>query len=154
MTGLPLVTMIGTLVADPEIKYTAAGAAVTNFTVACNDRRFDKERNEFVDGDATFLRCSIWRQAAENLANSARKGHRVMVTGELKQRSWEQDGQKRTVLELAAEEVGVSLKFATADVTKASSGGNQSRSGASSSGGRSTQHEQAFAPNSDDQPPF
>lgn len=159
MTGLPLVTMIGTLVADPEIKYTASGAAVTNFTVAANDRRFDRDSNSFVDGDATFLKCSIWRQDAENLANTGRKGHRVIVTGELKQRSWEQDGQKRTVLELAATEVGISLKFATAEISKSTGGSNQNRSQTSPQGGRSkpansTQHEGSWNAADDSIPPF
>lgn len=162
MSGLPVVTMIGTLVADPELTFTASGAAVANFSVACNDRRFDKNSNSFVDGDATFLRCSIWRQDAENLAQTGRRGHRVIVTGELKQRSWDdKDGQKRTVLELAATEVGISLKFAIAEVTKSTSGGNQSRSGASSQGGRSqpagtrsTQHEDPWGPQGSDSPPF
>jgi len=153
MTGLPTVVVIGTLVSDPEIKWTASGAAVANFTIASNDRKFDKDTNSWTDGEATFLRGSIWRQDAENLANTGRKGHRIIATGELRQRSWDdKDGQKRTVLELAATEVAMSVKFATAELTKSTSGGNRSAGQTSNSGARSTQHEQA--PSVDDEPPF
>lgn len=157
MTGLPTVTVIGTLVADPELKATASGAFVANFTIAANDRKFDRDTNQWTDGDATFLRCSIWRQDAENLANTGRRGHRVIATGELRQRNWEdKDGQKRTVLELAATEVGISLKFATAEITKSTSGGNRSAGQTSNSGARSTQHDAVWdTPKDDsDQPPF
>ncbi|MER7011523.1 single-stranded DNA-binding protein [Saccharopolyspora sp. NPDC000359] len=119
MAGLPEITIAGTVVADPEIRYTASGAAVANFTVAANDRRFDRDRNEWVDAGATFLRCSIWRQAAENVAETLTKGTRVLVTGVLRQRSYEKDGQTRYAFEVDATEVAVSLKFATAEVKKA-----------------------------------
>lgn len=147
MAGLPTITMVGTLVADPELRFTPSGAAVTNFTVAANDRRFDKDRNEWVDGDATFVRCNLWRQPAENVSESLRKGHRVIVTGELKQRSYEtKEGEKRTVFELEVAEVGPSLKFATVSVTKAGkSGGNA---------GRSSRSEWSESASSDDAPPF
>ena len=120
MTGLPEVTVTGTLVADPEVKFVASGDAVCNFKVAANSRRYDRERGEWVDGDTTFLRCSIWRQAAENVSESLTQGTRVLVTGRLKQRSWEtEDGEKRSVMELDVDEIGPSLRWATATVTKA-----------------------------------
>ena len=123
MAGLPEITMVGTLTADPELRFTPNGVAVVNFTVASNARRFDKDKNEWVDGDATFLRCNLWRQPAENVANSLNKGQRVIVTGELKQRSYETaEGEKRTVYELEVNEVGPSLKWATTVVTKVSGG--------------------------------
>jgi single-strand DNA-binding protein len=120
MPGLPEVTITGSLIADPEIKFLADGAAVANFVVAANERRYDRERGEWVDVSATFLRCSIWRQAAENVVDSLHKGDRVVVVGALKQHSWETDeGEKRTGYELAATEVAASLKWATARVAKA-----------------------------------
>lgn len=119
MTGLPEITVAGTLVADPELNFTTAGDAVANFRIAANDRRYDRDRGEWVDAGATFLRCSIWRQAAENVTESLHKGDRVLVTGVLKQRDYEtQEGEKRTVYELAVTEIGPSLKFATATVRK------------------------------------
>src|SRR5882672_6257028 len=120
MAGLPELTVAGTLTADPELRFTPGGDAVANFTVAANDRRLDRNTGQWVDGDATFLRCSIWRDAAENVANSLNKGNRVIVTGRLKQRSYETtEGQKRTVYELDVTEIGPSLKWATAKVAKA-----------------------------------
>jgi single-strand DNA-binding protein len=119
MYGLPDVTVAGTLTADPELRYTQTGHAVTNFVVAANERRYDKTSGAWSDGDATFLRCSIWRDAAENVAESLRKGDRVLVTGRLKQRSYETDqGDKRTVFELDVTEIGPSLRWATAKVAK------------------------------------
>ena len=107
MAGLPEVTVAGTLTADPELRFTPNGNAVANFTVAANDRRFDKNTSEWVDAGATFLRCSIWRQAAENVAESLNRGNRVIVTGRLKQREYEdREGQKRTVFELDVTEIG------------------------------------------------
>ena len=106
------ITLIGNLTADPELRFTPSGAAVSDFTVASTPRVFNKETNDWKDGDTLFLRCSIWRQAAENVAESLRKGDRVIVTGALKQRSYETtEGEKRTVFEVNAEEVGRSLKF-------------------------------------------
>lgn len=119
MSGLPAVTVIGTLTADPEIRFTQSGHAVANFTVASNDRRKNTQTGEWEDGDATFLRCSIWRQAAECLADSVHRGDRVIVTGRLRQRQYEtREGEKRTVFELDADEVGPSLRWAIATVTK------------------------------------
>jgi single-strand DNA-binding protein len=126
MTGETVITVVGNLTDDPELRFTASGAAVANFSVASTPRTFDKDSNEWKDGDALFLRCSIWRQAAENVAESLTKGMRVVVQGRLRQRSYEtREGEKRTVFELDVEEIGPALKYATAKVTKAnrSSGG-------------------------------
>ncbi|MBA2554070.1 MAG: single-stranded DNA-binding protein [Geodermatophilaceae bacterium] len=141
MAGETILTVVGNLTADPELRFTPSGAAVANFTVASTPRTFDKNSNEWKDGDALFLRCSIWRQAAENVAESLTRGARVVVTGRLKQRSFEtKEGEKRTVVELDVDEVGPSLKYATAKVTKASrgSGGFGGGSGGSSDGGSSS----------------
>ena len=120
MTGLPEVTIAGTVVADPALKFFESGACVANFTIAANDRRFDRDKGAWVDASATFLNCQIWRQAAENVVESLSKGTRVLATGMLKQRSYEtSEGSKRTVVDLAVTEIGPSLKFATASVRKA-----------------------------------
>jgi single-strand DNA-binding protein len=124
VAGDTVITVVGNLTADPELRFTPSGAAVANFTVASTPRTFDKNSNEWKDGEALFLRCSVWRQAAENVAESLHKGTAVIVQGRLKQRSYEtKEGEKRTVYELDVEEVGPSLKWATAKVTKASRGG-------------------------------
>ena len=124
MAGETVITVVGNLTNDPELRFTPSGAAVANFTVASTPRTFDKNSNEWKDGEALFLRCSVWRQAAENVAESLQKGTAVIVQGRLKQRSYEtKEGEKRTVYELEVDEVGPSLKFATAKVTKASRGG-------------------------------
>ena len=124
MAGDTVITVVGNLTADPELRFTPSGAAVANFTVASTPRTFDKNANEWKDGEALFLRCSVWRQAAENVAESLHRGTAVIVQGRLKQRSYEtKEGEKRTVYELDVEEVGPSLKWATAKVTKASRGG-------------------------------
>ena len=124
MAGDTVITVVGNLTADPELRFTPSGAAVANFTVASTPRTFDKNSNEWKDGEALFLRCSVWRQAAENVAESLHRGTAVIVQGRLKQRSYEtKEGEKRTVYELDVEEVGPSLKWATAKVTKASRGG-------------------------------
>jgi len=124
MAGETVITVVGNLTDDPELRFTPSGAAVASFTVASTPRTFDKNSNEWKDGDALFLRCSIWRQAAENVAESLTKGMRVVVQGRLRQRSYEtREGEKRTVVELDVEEVGPSLKYATAKVTKAARGG-------------------------------
>ena len=123
MAGETTITIIGNLVSDAELRFTASGAAVANFTVASTPRTFDKTRNEFVDGDTLFLRCSIWREAAENVAESLTKGTRVIVVGALVQRSYDKDGEKRTVYELKVDEVGPSLRYASAKVTKDIRGG-------------------------------
>ena len=123
MAGETVITVVGNLTNDPELRFTPSGAAVANFTVASTPRTFDKNSNEWKDGEALFLRCSVWRQAAENVAESLQKGTAVIVQGRLKQRSYEtKEGEKRTVYELEVDEVGPSLKFATAKVTKASRG--------------------------------
>ena len=112
-------TMIGNLVSDPELRFTPSGAAVAKFTVASTPRYLDKNTNEWKDGDSLFLQCQIWRQAAENVAESLTKGMRVIVSGRLKQRSYEtKEGEKRTVFEVEVDEVGPSLRNATAKVTK------------------------------------
>jgi len=119
MAGETTITVIGNLTADPELRFTPSGAAVASFTVASTPRTFDKNSGEWKDGEALFLRCSIWRQAAENVAESLTRGARVIVSGRLKQRSFEtREGEKRTVIELDVDEVGPSLKYATAKVNK------------------------------------
>jgi len=140
VAGDTVITVVGNLTADPELRFTPSGAAVANFTVASTPRTFDKNSGEWKDGEALFLRCSVWRQAAENVAESLHKGYSVIVQGRLKQRSYEtKEGEKRTVYELDVDEVGPSLRWATAKVTKASRGGGGGGygggSGASSSSG-------------------
>lgn len=125
MAGETTITVIGNLTADPELRFTPNGAAVANFTVASTPRTFDRQTNEWKDGDAMFLNCSVWRQYAENVAESLSKGTRVIVSGRLKARSYEtREGEKRTVFEVEVEEVGPSLKYATAKVTRTPGGGN------------------------------
>ncbi|MGH3726215.1 MAG: single-stranded DNA-binding protein [Mycobacterium sp.] len=124
MAGDTIITVVGNLTADPELRFTPAGAAVANFTVASTPRIMDRQTNEWKDGDTLFMRCSIWREAAENVAESLTRGSRVIVTGRLKQRSYEtREGEKRTVVELEVDEIGPSLRSATAKVNKASRGG-------------------------------
>jgi single-strand DNA-binding protein len=119
MAGETVITVVGNLVDDPELRFTPSGAAVANFRIASTPRTFDKQSNEWKDGDALFLSCAVWRQAAENVAESLQKGMRVVVQGRLKQRSYEtREGEKRTVVELEVEEVGPSLKYATAKVAR------------------------------------
>jgi single-strand DNA-binding protein len=124
MAGETVITVIGNLTGDPELRFTPSGAAVASFTVASTPRTLDKATNEWKDGDALFLRCSIWRQAAENVAESLTKGMRVIVQGRLQQRSYEtKEGEKRTVVELQVDEIGPSLKYATAKVNRTTRGG-------------------------------
>jgi single-strand DNA-binding protein len=127
MAGETPITVVGNLTADPELRFTPSGAAVANFTVASTPRTFDRQSNEWKDGEALFLNCSVWRQAAENAAESLTRGMRVIVSGRLKARSYEtREGEKRTVFEIDVDEVGPSMKYATAKVTKTSrSGGGQ-----------------------------
>lgn len=128
MAGETTLTIVGNITSDPELRFTPSGAAVANFTVASTPRTFDKQSQEWKDGDTLFLRCNVWRDAAEHVAESLTRGTRVIVTGRLGQRNWEdKDGQKRTSYELAVEEVGPSLKYATAKVERAQrgSGGGQ-----------------------------
>jgi single-strand DNA-binding protein len=140
MAGETVITVIGNLTADPELRFTPAGAAVANFTVASTLRTFDRQTNEWKDGDALFMRCNIWREAAENVAESLTRGSRVIVSGRLRQRSYEtREGEKRTVVELEVDEIGPSLRYATAKVNKANRGGGGGgggfNSGSGSSGG-------------------
>jgi single-strand DNA-binding protein len=124
MAGETPITVIGNLTADPELRFTPSGAAVANFTVASTPRTFDRQTNEWKDGEALFLNCSVWRQAAENAAESLVRGMRVIVSGRLKARSYEtREGEKRTVFEIDVDEVGPSLKYATAKVSKTSRSG-------------------------------
>jgi len=136
MAGDTIITVVGNLTADPELRFTASGAAVANFTVASTPRQFDRASNEWKDGEALFLRCNIWRQPAENVAESLTRGSRVIVTGRLKQRSFEtREGEKRTVIELEVDEIGPSLRYATAKVNRAQRGESGGGSGGYGSGG-------------------
>ena len=154
MAGETIITVIGNLTDDPELKFTPSGAAVANFTVASTPRTFDKQTNEWKDGDALFLRCAAWRQMAENVAESLQKGQRVIVTGALRIRNFErQDGSKGTSVEMNVDEVGPSLKWATAKVTKATrsgggdfGGGQGSRVAATPTRGPSSRPPRAASP--------
>ncbi|MEU6246997.1 single-stranded DNA-binding protein [Glycomyces sp. NPDC047010] len=142
MAGETVITVIGNLVDDPELRYTPSGAAVAKFRIASTPRTFDRESNQWKDGEALFLTCSVWRQYAENVAESLSRGTRVIVQGRLKQRSYEtREGEKRTVYELDVEEVGPALRFSTAKLNRsgASGGGGGGRSfgGGGNSGGGS-----------------
>ncbi|MCP2242515.1 single-stranded DNA-binding protein [Lentzea aerocolonigenes] len=131
MAGETTITVVGNLTADPEFRFIQSGAAVASFTVASTPRTFDKQSGEWKDGEALFLRCNVWRQVAENVAESLTRGSRVLVTGRLRQRSFEtKEGEKRTVVELEVDEIGPSLRYATAKVNKVSRG----------DGGRPVQH--------------
>ncbi|MCX4959450.1 MULTISPECIES: single-stranded DNA-binding protein [Streptomyces] len=126
MAGETVITVVGNLVDDPELRFTPSGAAVAKFRVASTPRTFDRQTNEWKDGESLFLTCSVWRQAAENVAESLTRGMRVIVQGRLRQRSYEdREGVKRTVYELDVEEVGPSLKNATAKVAKTTGRGGQ-----------------------------
>lgn len=122
MAGDTNTMIIGNLTDDPRIHYTAQGDAIATFTVASTPRSFDKASGQWKDGEALFMRCSLWRQPAENLVESLSRGDRVVVAGRLRQRTFEKDGQKRSVIELDVEEVGPSLRYATAKVVKAARG--------------------------------
>ncbi|WNI30561.1 single-stranded DNA-binding protein [Streptomyces sp. ITFR-6] len=136
MAGETVITVVGNLVDDPELRFTPSGAAVAKFRVASTPRIFDRQTNEWKDGEGLFLTCSVWRQAAENVAESLTRGMRVVVQGRLKQRSYEdREGVKRTVYELDVEEVGPSLKSATAKVTKTTGRGGQGGQGQGGYGG-------------------
>ena len=129
MAGDTQITVIGNLTADPEMRFTPSGAAVTSFTIASTPRTFDRQSNEWKDGEALFLRCSIWRQAAENVAESLTRGMRVIAQGRLQQRSYEtREGEKRTVIELQVDEIGPSLTFATAKMNRTARGSDSGRS--------------------------
>ncbi len=137
MAGDTIITVVGNLTADPELRFTPSGAAVANFTVASTPRIYDRQSGEWKDGEALFLRCNIWREAAENVAESLTRGARVILSGRLKQRSFEtREGEKRTVVEVEVDEIGPSLRYATAKVNKASrSGGGGGGFGSSGGGG-------------------
>ena len=138
MAGDTIMTVIGNLTADPELRFTASGAAVANFTVASTPRTFDRNSGEWKDGEALFLRCNIWRQPAENVAESLTRGARVIVSGRLKQRSFEtKEGEKRTVIELEVDEIGPSLRYATAKINRAQRSDGGGGGGYGSSGGSS-----------------
>lgn len=141
MAGETIITLVGNLTADPELRFTPNGAAVANFTVASTPRTFDRTTNEWRDGDAMFINCSVWRQAAENVAESLTKGMRVIVQGRLKSRSYEtREGDRRTVFEIDVEEVGPALRYASAKVTRNSgAAGAGYSSGQPSGGGWSSQ---------------
>ncbi len=153
MAGDTIITVIGNLTADPELRFTPAGAAVANFTVASTPRTFDRNSNEWKDGDALFMRCNIWREAAENVAESLTRGSRVIVSGRLKQRSYEtREGEKRTVVELEVDEIGPSLKYATAKVNKANRGGGGGGGNFGGSSGGSGGGRPSAAPSGGDDP--
>ncbi|GAA2653221.1 single-stranded DNA-binding protein [Streptomyces vastus] len=137
MAGETVITVVGNLVDDPELRFTPSGAAVAKFRVASTPRTFDRQTNEWKDGESLFLTCSVWRQAAENVAESLQRGMRVIVQGRLKQRSYEdREGVKRTVYELDVDEVGASLRSATAKVTKTTGRGGQGAYGGGGGGGQ------------------
>jgi single-strand DNA-binding protein len=146
MAGDTQITVIGNLTADPELRFAPSGKAVVNFTIASTPRRYDKDRNEWVDGDTLFMRCSMWDKPAENAAESFVKGHQVIAVGNLVQRSYEtREGEKRTVVELQVQELGASTRF------RVIRSGNPARTPE----GRPAQNRQASAPeNGDDEPPF
>ena len=124
MAGETVITVVGNLTADPELRYTQNGLPVANFTIASTPRTFDRQANEWKDGEALFLRASVWREFAEHVAGSLTKGSRVIATGRLKQRSYQdREGNNRTSIELEVDEIGPSLRYATAQVTRAASGG-------------------------------
>ena len=145
----PVITVVGNLTADPDLRFTPSGVAVANFTVAQTPRAFDKTRNEYVDGDPLFLNCSVWKEYAEHVAETLTKGMRVIVHGRLKSRSYEaRDGSRRTVFEVEVEEVGPSLRYATATVTRTQSGQRPQQTQQQS--GR----DPWATPTSTDEPPF
>ncbi len=169
MAGETIMTVVGNLTADPELRFTPSGAAVANFTVASTPRKFNAQTNQWEDMDALFMRCNVWRQAAENVAESLTRGSRVIVTGRLRQRSYDtKEGEKRTVVELEVDEIGPSLKYATAKVNKVSrgsggggfGGGNQASSGGDDPWGSAPQAGASAGgfggarAGSDDEPPF
>jgi single-strand DNA-binding protein len=124
MAGETVITVVGNLTADPELRYTQNGLPVANFTIASTPRTFDRQANEWKDGEALFLRASVWREFAEHVAGSLTKGSRVIATGRLKQRSYQdREGNNRTSIELEVDEIGPSLRYATAQVTRAASSG-------------------------------
>ena len=162
MAGDTVITVIGNLTADPELRWTQAGAAVADFTVASTPRTYDRNAGEWRDGDTLFMRCSVWRETAENVAESLRKGMRVIVQGRLTQRSYDtQQGERRTVVELQVDEVGPSLRRARAQVTRvqaqaasAPSASASASGGAAGWGQEAPQHDPWGAPAAPSEPPF
>lgn len=165
MAGDTQITIVGNLTAEPELRFTPSGASVASFTVASTPRFLDRATNEWKDGDALFLRCSVWRTVAENVAESLHRGDRVVVVGRLKQRSFEtKEGEKRTVVEVDVDEVGPSLRYATARVNKASRGGGTAGAPASAAATAPAAAASSAAPADDpwtspvggytDEPPF
>jgi single-strand DNA-binding protein len=138
MAGETTITVIGNLTNDPELRFTPSGSAVANFTIASTPRTFDRQSNEWKDGETLFLRAAVWREAAENVAESLTKGMRVIVTGRLKSRSYEtKEGEKRTVIELEVDEIGPSLRYANAKVNRTQRSGGQGGQGGFGGGGNS-----------------
>ncbi|MFC9328358.1 single-stranded DNA-binding protein [Kitasatospora sp. NPDC057015] len=136
MAGETVITLVGNLVDDPELRFTPSGAAVAKFRIASTPRTFDRQTNEWKDGESLFLTCNVWRQPAENVAESLQRGMRVIVQGRLRQRSYEtKEGEKRTVFEVEVDEVGPSLRSATAKVTRANRSGAPGGSGGPGGGG-------------------
>ena len=162
MAGDTVITVIGNLTSDPELRFTPSGAAVANFTIASTPRTLDRQTQEWKDGEALFLRCSCWRQMAEHVAGSLVRGSRVMAQGRLKQRSFEtKEGDKRTVIELEVDEIGPSLRYATATVAKAARpdgrpGGGTGAGEGGSAAGRAGSDDPWAAPDGDlgEEPPF
>ena len=151
------VTVVGNLTNDPELRFTPSGAAVASFTVASSSRYLDKATNEWKDGDPVFMRCSVWRQYAENVAESLQKGMRVIVQGRLKQRSYEtREGEKRTVVEMEVDDVGPALRYATAKVNRVAREGGGGFSGGGGGGGNAGPADDPWASGgaSFDEPPF
>ena len=164
MANETTLTIIGNLTNDPELRFTPSGAAVANFTIASTPRTFDRQAGEWKDGETLFMRCSLWREAAENVAESLQRGTRVIATGRLKSRSYEtKEGEKRTVTELDVDEIGPSLRYATAKVNKtqrggggfSGGGGGGGYGGGASGGGAPADDPWASAPAGGyDEPPF
>jgi single-strand DNA-binding protein len=137
MAGDTVITITGNITGDPELRFTPSGAAVANFTVASTPRAFDRQSNEWKDGETLFMRCSVWRDAAENVAESIQRGTRVIVSGRLKSRSYEtKEGEKRTVVEMEVDEIGPSLRYASAKVTKTQRGGGGGQGSGGGYGGQ------------------
>jgi single-strand DNA-binding protein len=157
MSGETIINIAGNLTSDPELRFTNSGVAVANFTVASTPRKYNSQTNQWEDGDALFLRCNIWRQAAENVAESLTKGARVIVSGRLHHRSYDtKEGEKRTVVELDVDEVGPSLKYATAKINKVSRSTSENRSpaGQGSNTGGGDDPWGSNDPPSNEEPPF
>jgi len=161
MAGETVITLVGNLTADPELRFTPTGAAVANFTVASTPRTFDRQSQEWKDGEAMYINCAAWRNLAENVAESLTKGARVIVTGRLRSRSYEgREGERRTVFEIEVDEIGPSLRYATAKVTRTSSSGGQWQSNSAPSSqadwqsAAPTPENDPWANAQSDEPPF